>query len=63
MNNYQYVLSRAVNENPQVWFGEFPDAANAGWTMISDAPPSADLPEWAKIIRDLEHEVAEVRKL
>lgn len=59
MLNYQYVIDRAVRSTPQVWTGKFPDAARPGWTMISTAPPTAQMPEWAQIQVQALQEVVE----
>lgn len=41
LTNYTYVVTRAVIASPQLWTGEFPDQAHAGWNMISYNPGSA----------------------
>ncbi len=48
MDNYKYVVTRAVKNTPQVWVGEYPDAAHKGWTMVSKKPKKAAQPNWAK---------------
>lgn len=38
LKNYQYVLNEALGNSPQVWPGDFPDQAHAGWEMESYDP-------------------------
>lgn len=54
--NYTAVLRLALPLDPQVYVGPFPDAAHAGWTMDSSAPPSATAPEWAALSRAVEQQ-------
>ncbi len=57
MKNYQVVVGNAVQRNPQVWYGEFPDKSTTppdGWTMISSPVPSSEVPEWAELFQDFE---------
>ena len=54
MLNYQTVLSHAVTlPDPQIWRGEFKDAVT-GHSMISEAPPAGQVPDWAQSLRELE---------
>ena len=53
MENYLYVVSRAVATPSQVWAGSFPDAVPPHHTMVSTDPPAQAQPEWAEMIHTL----------
>lgn len=40
--NYTYVLERALVASPQIWVGDFPDQAHAGWSMVSNNPETSN---------------------
>ncbi|MEL6698632.1 MAG: lipase family protein [Bacteroidota bacterium] len=56
LSNYQTVLQKAVDANPQHWYGEFHDRStpDSTLTMMSTAIPSVEVPEWATEHRTFE---------
>ncbi len=59
MKNYQAVLSKAIYQNPQHWYGEFKDLSSpdSTYTMVSAAPPTLEVPEWSEVYRLAEEQV------
>jgi len=61
MNNYQVVISNAMYQKPQKWYGEFQDRSSTDSTyiMVSAAPPSSEVPEWSEVFQKAEKEAVE----
>ena len=51
--NLQYVLTKCLPLNPQIWVGTFDDAVNGNYKMQSTAPPSASMDEVLAKLREL----------
>ena len=49
MDNYAYILGKAVKNSPQVWVGDYPDQTDPALTMKSQAPYGVTPPNWAAL--------------
>ena len=51
--NLQFVLTKCLPLNPQIWVGTFADAVNPNYKMTSTAPPSTSKDEMLGKLREL----------